>query len=861
MSKYTWCLTLALSCVVFGILYGCKQSAPPASGQRAGRPARQFPPQPDKVVKQDSSVASAGAGQVSGRKKSTEKTVNLALNRPYRMSTPPNYGLCTDFGDKTQLTDGIYSRGYFWAQKSTVGWQQKSVAITVDLGKVWPISGFSLNTAARKAAGVLFPGIVCVLVSDDDRQYHYLGNLAELDEGRAPDPEKFAVHKYVNTRMLAHGRYVKFFVAPAGNYFFCDEIEVFKGPEKALSSRLPGKPIDVNRAVSFCVSKHLVSSRIRRRMRLDLARVGDFAKQYHCGIGGYLAELEPQIKSYRFKAGAAAGFRAVMPLNPLHAGIFAGFGKVMRARGIKPLVLWHVRPYAALDMFCFPGGGKPDLRIRLMQDEYRAETLNITNAGNRPCEVSITVQGLPHGVLSMREVAYTGTREGSVVATALPLMRRQGSAFVTRVPVGFTRQVWFGVHATGIAPGIYNARVKLVAGVYHDEIPLRVTVSKLRFPPHPRLKNIVWDYVDSLAYGLTEDNVDASVRDMKEHFVNVAVGSRRCAGIIKSGDFDQHGKLKRALDFSRFDAWLARFPGARYYQVFMLCDHKTKFAGFMRGTPAFAAAIGEWARAWAAHARKRGLRKGQVQVHFLDEPHSALQFETLRDWARPFSKAVDFIDIFNDPTVKADPRKMPNMAEALSYVDVLCPLLQHVRDNVGLYDYYQGWRKQGKELWFYMCSGPNRHFDPAYFRLQPWHCFRAGAVGSGFWAYADTGGIADCWNSYAATGRGNFSPVFLTPSDTTTSKHWEAFREGVEDYEYLRMLKDAVQLSKAKKTPAWKRARALLDSITRTTLKKAVGSKGSVAYWNSWHPDSPCAAAESGRLMVLDVLEALNAER
>ena len=43
---------------------------------------------------------------------------NLALGRPYTFSHPPNYGGCTDPGDATDLTDGIYN-GSIWSKKST----------------------------------------------------------------------------------------------------------------------------------------------------------------------------------------------------------------------------------------------------------------------------------------------------------------------------------------------------------------------------------------------------------------------------------------------------------------------------------------------------------------------------------------------------------------------------------------------------------------------------------------------------------------------------------------------------------------------------------------------------------------------
>ncbi len=47
---------------------------------------------------------------------------NVAVGKSYSLRSAPNYALCTDPGDKTQLTDGQYTEGYFWTQPGTVGW-------------------------------------------------------------------------------------------------------------------------------------------------------------------------------------------------------------------------------------------------------------------------------------------------------------------------------------------------------------------------------------------------------------------------------------------------------------------------------------------------------------------------------------------------------------------------------------------------------------------------------------------------------------------------------------------------------------------------------------------------------------------
>ena len=84
---------------------------------------------------------------------------NIAKGRKYTLVLSPNYQHCIDPGDGTQLTDGIHTEGYFWTQKSTVGWSAAHpVIITVDLESVQPISGVSFNTAAG-VAGVQWEDI------------------------------------------------------------------------------------------------------------------------------------------------------------------------------------------------------------------------------------------------------------------------------------------------------------------------------------------------------------------------------------------------------------------------------------------------------------------------------------------------------------------------------------------------------------------------------------------------------------------------------------------------------------------------------------------------------------------------------
>lgn len=93
-------------------------------------------------------VTIAKAGTALPRQTLPDLGENLALHKPYALVPPGNYTYCTDPDDSTQLTGGVYTEGYFWTQKTTVGWQSQTPTITLDLGQDVPIRGVTYNTAA-----------------------------------------------------------------------------------------------------------------------------------------------------------------------------------------------------------------------------------------------------------------------------------------------------------------------------------------------------------------------------------------------------------------------------------------------------------------------------------------------------------------------------------------------------------------------------------------------------------------------------------------------------------------------------------------------------------------------------------------
>ena len=155
---------------------------------------------------------------------------NIARGKSYSFTRPANYAGCLD-KDGTALTDGrgAKGKGTIWTLPGTVGWQNGddfTVGVRVDLGRVESLSGFSFEFAAG-AAGVSWPTFVNVYVSDDGKDWTFVGDLyaRSREENGAPAMDGYAVYRARSETMPAKGRYVGFYVRTR-SYCFCDEVEV-----------------------------------------------------------------------------------------------------------------------------------------------------------------------------------------------------------------------------------------------------------------------------------------------------------------------------------------------------------------------------------------------------------------------------------------------------------------------------------------------------------------------------------------------------------------------------------------------------------------------------------------------------------
>jgi len=785
---------------------------------------------------------------------------NLARGKPYTLTPRPDYSHCTDPGDKTQLTDGVYTRGYFWTQGSTVGWRLGAAKfVSIDLGREYPIRGVSWSTAAG-VAGVEWPDALFVYVSPDGKRWFGLGDLVQASARKAKPPTgTYATHVYWTDALRTHGRYVTIAALARGPYLFADEIEVFRGPDALLSVPYPG-PAEpsVEGAMASRQIRRLVQAQLRRDLAAARADLKACAAppDRKAALAAQADDLARHIDA--MPPVPADGFRAVLPMTPLEREIFRLQAAVWRAQGKPLLRVWKTHRWDPLAPSAEPAidAPSPVCRVNMMAGETRGDILNLTGAGPGDATVRLRVEGLPGGTnppyLTVHEVLHVGTRHFVAVAAALPQAKRDGGGWTVRVPSGMTRQVWFSFNSSSIRPGTYQGNVILDDGEAKQVVPVHLKVYPLRMPDAKTLRLGGWSYTNGTgSYGVTPTNRDAFIAHLRAHGVNAPWAT---SAAMPPGTFDATGAMTQKPDTANFDAWVRQWPGAARYMVFASVGSyssvRSSFAGSEVGTPLFEKKVAAWIRFWARHMRDLGLTADQLGLLLVDEPNRKEQYDVIRAWAEIIQKTEPDVIVWEDPC----PRDWDGFDAMARSVDVLTPNRSHwlMRDEA-FRSRFREQRKAGRRLGFYSCAGPARTFDPyAYYLLQHWQCFKEGATWSGFWAFGDNAGQS-CWNEYLAGGNGPYCPVYLDETSVTGAKYMEAIGEGVQDYEVLVMLRDRIAaVEKAgKNPPALARAKALLAGACDRVLA------GATTQGYRWDAPKDRSVADAVRIEILEALTAL----
>ncbi len=713
--------------------------------------------------------------------------VNLALGKPYTWSVEPNYALTLDADDRVQLTDGKYTtysrRSSFWGVKSSVGWSHTrgKLFLIIDLGRDQPISGFSYSTAGG-ASGVGFPRMIPVSVSTDGEHFY---PVAELSESSPLTPEVlrggYYERVYSDLEVQTHGRYVMFYpAAVSGAFVFLDELEVYQGEPSLLNRPLTGQAHraepqepDATRLTENGVRMRMLRDVEVLRGQISRSRIERSARE---ALLARLGHCQAAVKAWK-PAANMENFRAVLPLNQLHARIWALLAELRRLEGAPEWSVQTPYRYAARNLFTVPSRKKPEVEVNMLGNEYRGAVFQVTNFSAHPVKFSFRLPDCP--------VAYEVRRLDDLDSRDFnpdeirPLMELQPHAGVyhDRVAAGMSRQIWVGFRSGAGAAGQHRFDIFIEKNGRTDVIPVRLNIASVALPDQSSLRCGMWDYVDSERYHCTETNKIPGVKDMREHGINVTMGGPETAALVRRTD--AAGNILERDGFEQFECWTKIFPDAQRYQIFLALHENSSWGG-IPGSAAFNRAVGQWAASWDVYLAAHGFRPGQVQLNLLDEPATPAHFQLIAHWAGAIKEHSRYLAVWINPVELPDD---PAVERALALSDTICPVLKLLEKEVPRKRMMK-YADAGKSLETYQC-GESRTSD-VYHRLQSWKAFYYGAEASHFWAYYDSS-VADMWNEYHFPGGACFAVSCISPDGVVTTKRMEALREGLQDYEYFRL--------------------------------------------------------------------------
>ena len=373
-------------------------------------------------------------------------------------------------------------------------------------------------------------------------------------------------------------------------------------------------------------------------------------------------------------------------------------------------------------------------------------------------------------------------------------------------------------------PGEYRGQVTVSSSAGIAVLPLVVTVYPLTIPDQRHLMVAEWCSTSQfvrhhgIESGDTEkffDMLRLYANNMVEHRQNVFRVSTDLIQVTRSLD----GKLH--FDFTAFDQWAKLFwdtgrmdrletgfvahfgPGGWgstevSLRNFTVKDETTGRTQRMPGNEF----LPQFLPAFVAHLRQQGWLEKTV-FHIADEPsnHNVMQWREASDFVHKHGPELRRIDAIETP-------------HCLDRLEVWVPKLDSFSRWQTAYEEAQ---RRGNELWFYTVgiyqqgSLPNKTVDVPLVetRLLHWLNYRFGMKGYLHWGF-------NAWTEdpINAPGKhcGDGWHVYPKKDGLLNSLRWEQMRNGLQDYECLWLLENAITRIKGKLEP---RVASLIEPTRR----------------------------------------------
>lgn len=311
--------------------------------------------------------------------------------------------------------------------------------------------------------------------------------------------------------------------------------------------------------------------------------------------------------------------------------------------------------------------------------------------------------------------------------------------------------------------GLETGRGISIIKVFNDDFNAQLKITGHVQQIFPTTKGFelnvnVWAYLNVS----TLKNVKAeAVKDLQSHHVNTAMIEPWFLPSIQSNDFSEF------LNYlSNYDSIENIFLRVRYEQrlpkKFLTSRWKENFV--------------KWYNSLCETVHKSGFPYSRIFFYPYDEISGKTDIENYKrfiEWARKALPTMKFVATFNNKTA---------IKEILPIVDV--GIIMGSKDllkNLPITD---------AEIWTYYINGNARLKSPyKCYRLMGWKAFYYNLNGIGFWNYSIIKGAKlNKISAKVELPSKNYAVIYNGPQNTIiSSRRWEAFKLGIEDYELLKL--------------------------------------------------------------------------
>ncbi len=283
--------------------------------------------------------------------------------------------------------------------------------------------------------------------------------------------------------------------------------------------------------------------------------------------------------------------------------------------------------------------------------------------------------------------------------------------------------------------------------------------------------------------------------------------------------------MTRALDYHHFNSFRLDIPGiggGTFHAI-----NPPQLLGFGEETPEYPLLFDSYCRQMQAHLTAKGWLD-EAFIYWFDEP-SPDQYAFVKKGFAKLKKSCPDIN-----------RMLTEQPEPPLYdgPNIYCVISHLYADEIA-----QRRRAHGDKFWWYVCTGPKAPYCTLFIdhpgtelRVWLWQTWQRHIEGiliwqSNYWTssaaypdpdkpqnpYEDPMGWVSGYSTPAGTRKtwGNGDGRFIYPPEAAADAHpaepildgpidsirWEMLRDGIEDYEYLTILKRIVESKKAKVTP------------------------------------------------------------